>query len=24
VNYDQTVWGAAARGMPVPDEPLTL
>jgi NAD(P)-dependent dehydrogenase (short-subunit alcohol dehydrogenase family) len=24
VNYDQTVWGAAARSMPVPDEPLTL
>jgi NAD(P)-dependent dehydrogenase (short-subunit alcohol dehydrogenase family) len=24
VNFDQTVWGAAAGGMPVPDEPLTL
>jgi NAD(P)-dependent dehydrogenase (short-subunit alcohol dehydrogenase family) len=24
VNYDQTVLGAAARGMPVPDRPLTI
>ena len=24
VNYDQTVWGAAAGVMPVPDAPLTL
>jgi NAD(P)-dependent dehydrogenase (short-subunit alcohol dehydrogenase family) len=24
INYDQTVLGAAARGMPVPDRPLTL
>ncbi|MBI4923329.1 MAG: SDR family oxidoreductase [Devosia nanyangense] len=24
VNYDQTVWGAAARGMPVPDAALQL
>jgi NAD(P)-dependent dehydrogenase (short-subunit alcohol dehydrogenase family) len=24
VNFDQTVWGAAAAGMPVPDGPLRL
>jgi NAD(P)-dependent dehydrogenase (short-subunit alcohol dehydrogenase family) len=24
VNYDQTVWGATARSMPVPDKPLTI
>lgn len=24
VNFDQTVWGGAASGMPVPDKPLTL
>lgn len=24
VNYDQSVWGAAAGGMPVPDAPMTL
>lgn len=24
VNYDQTVWGATARTMPVPDAPMTL
>lgn len=24
VNYDQSVWGAVAGGMPVPDGPLTL
>jgi len=24
VNYDQTVWGAAAGVMPVPDKPLSL
>ena len=24
VNYDQTVWGASAHGMPVPDRRLTL
>jgi NAD(P)-dependent dehydrogenase (short-subunit alcohol dehydrogenase family) len=24
VNYDQTVWGAAPGGMPVPDAPLRL
>ena len=24
VNYDQTVWGATARSMPVPDRPLTI
>ena len=24
VNFDQSVWGAAAGGMPVPDGPMTL
>ncbi|EYD76680.1 short-chain dehydrogenase/reductase SDR [Rubellimicrobium mesophilum DSM 19309] len=24
VNFDQSVWGAVAGGMPVPDEPMTL
>lgn len=24
LNFDQTVWGAAAAGMPVPDEPMRL
>jgi NAD(P)-dependent dehydrogenase (short-subunit alcohol dehydrogenase family) len=24
VNFDQTVWGAAVGGMPVPDGPMTL
>jgi NAD(P)-dependent dehydrogenase (short-subunit alcohol dehydrogenase family) len=24
VNFDQTVWGAAAAGMPVPNGPMTL
>lgn len=24
VNYDQSVWGAAARGMPMPHEPMRL
>lgn len=24
VNYDQSVWGAVAGGMPVPDAPMTL
>lgn len=24
VNFDQSVWGAAATGMPAPDAPLTL
>lgn len=24
VNFDQSVWGAAARGMPVPDAAMTL
>lgn len=24
INFDQTVWGAAAAGMPVPDGPLEL
>lgn len=24
VNYDQSVWGAVAGGMPVPDGPMTL
>ena len=24
VNFDQSVWGAAATAMPVPDAPMSL
>lgn len=24
VNFDQSVWGAVAPGMPAPDVPMTL
>jgi len=24
VNFDQTVWGATAGAMPVPDKPMSL